>query len=254
MLKQFALLLLVVGIGFSQPGHAINAVGLEHLIASNEKITIVDIRPNAIYQKSHIRNAINIPSSIIELKRLPPIGRVIVYDAGIDIEILKQAVIALNAKPGIQAEPLKGGFASWSSRHEVIQRDKGLSSSQTRNLTYQKLVKMSAGYDSLILVDLRMGRQQESLAEHFPNIRIYDPIDTTRDDTGNVEVSSYILQTIPKGNNKALILIDDGNGFSEKVADKLHAAGTKRLAILAGGEQSLRVRGETAEAVSSTGD
>lgn len=254
MLKQFAVLLMVVGIGFSQTGYAINSIGLEQLIASNEKITIVDIRPNVVYQKSHIRNAINISSLIIERKRLPPLGRVIVYDAGIDIEVLEQAVIALNAKPGIQAEALDGGFASWASRHEVIQRDKGLSSSQTRNLTYQKLVKMSARYDSLILVDLRMSRQQESLAEHFPNIRIYDPIDTTRDDTGNVEVSSYILQTIPKGNNKVLILIDDGNGFSEKVADKLHAAGTKRLAILVGGEQALQSRGVPSEKVSSTGD
>jgi hypothetical protein len=50
-----------------------------------------------------------------------------------------------------------------------------------------------------------------------------------------------------------LILIDDGNGYAEKVADKLHAAGTKRLAILAGGEQALRVRGEISEDVRNSG-
>ena len=227
---------------------------MEQLIAGEEKITIVDVRSNALYQQNHIQNAINIPSSIIDRKRLPPLGRVIVYDAGIDIEILEQAVTSLNAKPGIQAEALNGGLASWASKGEVIQRDKGLSSSQVRNLTYQELVKMTARYGSLVLVDLRMSRQQESLAEHFPNVRIYDPIDVTRDDISNVAVSSYILQTIPKDNEKVLILIDDGNGFSEKVSDKLHAAGTRRLAILAGGEQSLRVRGEASEAVSSTGD
>ncbi len=103
-------------------------------------------------------------------------------------------------------------------------------------------------------MDLRIGEEQESLAEHFPNVQIYDPIDIKRADTSNASVSSEILAIIPKHNRQILILIDDGNGLSEKVSDKLHAAGTKRLVILSGGEEALRARGEFTEEVRKSGD
>ena len=253
MFKQIAMLLLVLGAGLVLPAHAINALALEQEIDSNQKITIIDVRPNAIYRKNHIQNAINIPVSIIERKRLPPLGRVVVYDDGIDIELLEKAVNALNAKPGIQAEALQGGYGAWSARHSVVQRQKGVSSSQTRNLTYQALQKMSLRSDALVLIDLRMSAEQESLAEHFPDVRVYDPIDRV-DENSNRQVDSYILQTIPKNNRKVLILIDDGDGFAEKVAHKLHAAGTKRLVILTGGEQALRTRGVITEQALSVGE
>jgi rhodanese-related sulfurtransferase len=242
-------LIVGVGLGLLSSAYAISPVMLQQELDGGQKITIIDIRPNAMYQKSHIQNAINIPASIIERKKLPPLGRVVVYGEGIDIALLEQAVASLNAKPGIQAEALDGGFSAWSARNSTIQRETGITSSQVKNLTYQELRKMTQRNDVLLLVDLRMGTQQESLALHFPDTRVYDPIDSTRDDVTNVEVSSYILQILPKDNRKVLILIDDGNGFAEKVADKLHAAGTKRLAILAGGEQTLRVRGEISEEV-----
>jgi rhodanese-related sulfurtransferase len=250
-LKHIARLSLVVGAGlaFLSSGYAISPVALKQQLDGGQKITIIDIRPNAIYQKNHIRNAINIPASILERKRLPPLGRVVVYGEGIDIALLEQAVSSLNAKPGIQAEALEGGFSTWSSRNSTIQGKTGITTSQVKNLTYQELRKMTQRNDVLLLVDLRVGTRQESLAEHFPGTRVYDPIASVRQDVTNVEVSSYILETIPKDNRQVLILIDDGNGFAEKVADKLHAAGTARLAILAGGEQALRVRGEISEQV-----
>ncbi len=255
VLKQVARLLLLVatGAGFVSPGYALSPSELQQQIDSDQKITIIDIRPNAVYRKNHIQNAINIPASIVDRKNLPPLGRVVVYGEGIDIALLEQAVASLNAKPGIQAEALEGGFSAWSAKNKTIQRETGITSNQVRNLTYQELGKMADRHDVLLLVDLRMGTEQETLAEHFPNLRVYDPIDITREDVSKVEVSSYILQTIPKDNREVLILIDDGNGFSEKVADKLHAAGTKRVAILAGGEQALRVRGEFSEEVRNSG-
>ena len=253
--KQISRLVLIVGIGFGfhSSGYAISPADLAQELEGKQQLTIIDIRPNVLYSKNHIQNAINIPASIIDRKKLPALGRVVVYDDGIDIATLEQAVASLNAKPGIQAEPLEGGFSAWSSKNNVIQRETGLSGRQTRSLTYQMLQKMAERYDALLLIDLRMGTQQEPLYEHFPNVLVYDPIDTRQDDVANVKVSSYLLETIPKGNQKVLILIDDGNGFSEKVADKLHAAGTKRLAILTGGEQALRTRGEVTEEVRSSG-
>ena len=256
MLKLIPRLLLAVaiGLGIQSPANAISPQELDLEISSGQKITIIDIRLNLHYRKNHIQNAINIPASHIDRKRLPSLGRVVVYDEGIDIEALEQAVTLLNAKPGIQAEALDGGFSAWSAHHKVVQLDRGLSARQSRSLTYQQLQKMSGRYDELLLVDLRMGQQQESLAEHFPNILVYDPIDTVQKEVANPEVSSYLLETIPKDNQKVLILIDDGNGFSEKVSDKLHAARIKRLAILVGGEKALRTRGETIEEVRESGD
>ncbi len=254
MIKHLAKLLLLVGIGFGQPGYAVDAFTLDQLIKSNEKITIIDIRPNVLYRRSHIYNAINIQATIFDRKRLPPLGRVIVYDDGIDISLLENAVNALNAKPGIQAEALDGGFGAWSARHNVVQKQKGLSSRNIRNLSYRQLLKLSQRSETLALVDLRIGEPQESLAVHFPNVRVYDPIDRVQSGDKKLKVSSYILKAIPKTNLEILILIDDGNGFAEKVSDKLYAAGTRRLAILAGGELALRVRGEAGEGVSSTAE
>ncbi len=256
MLKLIPRLLLAVaiGLGFQSTANAISPQGLELEISSGQKITIIDIRANVIYRKSHIQNAINIPVSIIERKNLPRLGRVVVYGEGIDVSLLEQAVASLNAKPGIQAEPLDGGFAAWSARNNVVQRETGLSVRHTKTLSYQALQKMADRYDVLLLVDLRMGTQQDSLANHFPNLRVFDPIDTIQDDVSDPDVNSYILETIPRGNQEVLILIDDGNGLSDKVAAKLHAAGVKRLAILVGGQRALRTRGEVNQQVRKTGD
>ena len=112
---------------------------------------------------------------------------------------------------------------------------------------------MSLNRRSLILIDLRIGEKQEELTTHFPGVSIYDPV-TDAPKKSSAELFNSILARIPKSNRNILILIDDGSGLSEKIADKLHAAGTKRLAILAGGEQALRVRGEVSAVVRKSGE
>jgi len=254
MRKQKAVLLIAcLGLLFTQFSYAITAKALKRKINKNADITIIDVRLNALYQQGHIHNAINIPASIIEHKKLPMLGDVVVYGDGIDDEGVDEAIAHLNDKPGINAEGLKGGYSKWSAKHNVVQRKNGLKLSQTKNITYKKLQKMILKGKSVILVDLRAGTTQESLAEHFPNTRIHDPISNPQESTGNLKITSQILAGIPKRNRNVLVLIDDGNGVSETVANKLHAAGAKRLAILSGGEQALQARGESSVTVHKSG-
>lgn len=231
---------------FTHAGYAISVEELNNKLGSGEKLTIIDVRANALYQQAHIHNAINIPASLVERKKLPQLGMVIVYGDGVDEEITDRAIEHLNSKPGIEADKLEGGFSSWSSKHNVVQREKGLTHSQTKNITYKKLQKMAGKGRSIVLVDLRVGDKQESLSEHFPDIQIHDPLNSKKNTD---KVNSTVLAGIPKRNRKVIVLIDDGNGFSEKVADKLNASGTKRIAILSGGEKALRARGAITEEV-----
>lgn len=244
---------------FAQHSYAITVESLSQKLKQGEKLTLIDIRINLIYQNGHIYNAINIPASIIEHKRLPPLGNVFVYGDGIDEEVVERAVEQLNRKPGINAESLDGGYTAWSSRKTVVHSKREVGISRTIHISYSKLHNLAQRPGSLILLDLRMGKQLESLESHFPDIRIHDAVNAQRDDVSNSnagrdKVNRGILAGIPKQNKKALILIDDGNGLSEKVAEKLHAAGVKRLAILTGGERALRTRGESTEEVRRLGD
>lgn len=253
MYKRIILLLFALATGLT-PALAVTPQGLQQEIDAGTRLTIIDIRPNAVYRKSHIQNAINIPANLIGKKRLPPLGRVVIYNDGIDLETLDQAVAALNTKPGIQAEALEGGFTAWSSGQKVIQRKSGLGSSQIKSITYQTLVSMVEAQQPLALVDLRAGDEQEALADHFPGVPVVDPIHDVRENTKKMEIGSEILSIIPKQNLDVLILIDDGDGLADRVAEKLHAAGTKRLAILIGGERALEVRGIPTETVRSMGE
>jgi rhodanese-related sulfurtransferase len=242
-----------IGLLFPIYCYAITVESLSTRLGSGEVMTIIDIRNNALYQKSHIQNAINIPATLIERKRLPGLGMVVVYGDGVDEEVTLQAVNQLNLKPGIQAELLEGGITSWSAKNAATIHQKGLEVRQTKNITYKKLLKMTVENNAIILVDLRMGKVQELFTDHFPNTQIFDAFSSNQDDISNVVASSLVLAGIPKDNQNILILIDDGNGFSEKIADKLHAAGSKRLAILIGGEKALQVRGIT-QTVKRIGD
>ena len=254
MFKYISVILVSsVGLFLFQPVYAISVDELNQKINSGEALTVIDARINLLYQKSHIHNAINIPASIIARKRLPPLGRVFVYGDGIDEQEIEKAIEQLNLKAGITAEALEGGYLAWSASKTVIQRKMGLDTTSVKNISYKKLKDMSLQKRSLLLIDLRIGERQELLPTHFPNVNIHDPI-TKLPEKVSAELINSILSGIPKSNQNILILIDDGDGLSEKIAAKLHAAGTKRLAILAGGEQTLRVRGEISEVIRKSGE
>lgn len=256
-MHKYIVNLLVFGlsIAVSQSTYAISLVALEELINSSKAPTIIDIRSNALYQKGHIQNAINIPATIIERKKLPELGWVVVYGDGINENGIAVAVEQLNAKPGIEAEALDGGASAWSVKHAMNNAQMGLDVSQTKFITYKVLQKMMLNVNSIILVDLRSGAKIEPLSEYFPNAHIHPAVSNRKRSKAKSKVSSNVLAGIPRKNRNVLVLIDDGDdGYSEKVADKLHAAGVKRLAILLGGDIALQARGEIVSETHRSGD
>lgn len=255
MHKQLIVMLIgSVSLLFAQHSHAISVEALDQAIKNSKSITIIDVRINLLYQKGHILNAINIPATLIEHKRLPALGEVVVYGDGIEEEVVEQAVAQLNLKTGIVAEELEGGYTAWSARHNIVQRKAGLDVSATKYITYNKLKEMTSNRQSSILLDLRTDTKVESLATHFPDTRIKQANGYHLNKNSDIKVDRKILRGIPKNNRHILVLIDDGNGLSEKVANKLHAAGVKRLVILTGGERALQSQGEIVEQVHRAGD
>ncbi len=202
MFKYISVILVSsVGLFLSQPGYAISVDELNQKINSGEVLTVIDARINLLYQKSHIHNAINIPASIIKRKRLPPLGRVIVYGDGIDEQEIEKAIEQLNLKAGITAEALEGGYLAWSASKTVLQRKMGLDITTVKNISYQKLKNMTLQRRSLLLVDLRTAESQELLSTHFPAVNIYDPL-TNISGKVSSKLFNSILSTIPKSNQE----------------------------------------------------
>ncbi len=51
--------------------------GLQKRLAGTDKITVIDIRSPLAYRQAHIPGAINIPAAVCPLKKLPPLGQVV---------------------------------------------------------------------------------------------------------------------------------------------------------------------------------
>lgn len=251
----------------TRSGVAATALQLKGMLDRGERITIVDIRNGAEYRDSHIPGAINIPESLLPTRDLPPIGKVIVCGDGFSDEVLRTAVSALNAKAGMQAEALEGGFPAWSALHHQDTRSGGMTSEKLRYLSYRELEKATAENPDVVLLDMRQrdepkmgaagarpkgggapaaatkrvaGRTPADLGEKFPGAKSRRLVRTPGPAGGAVEVPAAVLA---QGERQSLyVLIDDGDGEAEKVAHRLRAAGITRLAILAGGELTV-VRG-----------
>jgi rhodanese-related sulfurtransferase len=222
---------------------------LEQVESGEEKLTLIDVRNPALYSQSHIPNAINIPSFAIENKRLPRLGRVVVYGDGVDVSVTRKAVELLNAKPGISAEMLDGGFAAWMSGQTIMQGNQGLEMNTVNYLTFQNLEEIAASDASLVLVDMRTKKDRTPLRSLFVDARIINA--TSMADKG---IISLIQSSSPAKDTNLFVLIDDGDDSGARIANQLHAASMKRVAVLMGGEISLQTRGEMSEAVQIFGD
>lgn len=229
---------------------------LKEMLARGEKVTIIDIRHSGLYTQGHIPGAINIPSSIMALKRLPPIGDVVVCGDGIRTDLAMEAVDELNNKPGIKAEMLEGGFAAWEALNLSTTQEPGLGKQRFQYVTYQDLEKAAVSNPDMVLVDLRTrGLNEDSapgspedltdLSAKFPNRPIIRPERRRGSDGEQWDVSSGILRGRRGSQHRyQYVIIDNGDGQGEKVAQRLFAAGVKRVVILTGGEQILRRDGQ----------
>lgn len=226
---------------------AASPADLQQRIANGDKVTFVDVRSTALFQKGHIPGAINVPAALVPLKQLPPLGRVVVYDDGLGPKTADQAVTQLNQKTGITAEALDGGFAAWESAKAATTRRPGMKAEEVPVITYERL--QQAQGDDVVLIDLRAANSASSrlksaaepplsdLAYQFPKARVaHSPFEAG----AASRTKSAGGAPIPP----LLVLIDRGDGEAEKMARTLKANGISRFAILVGGEYILARKGE----------
>ena len=213
------------------------------------KVTVIDVRTPALFTRSHIPGAINIPASLCAQKNLPPLGRVVVCGEGLGRDKTDAAAAALAAKPGISVDVLEGGFAAWESQPTLTTGPGGMQPEAPRYISYAEL-KAAKPADTL-LVDLRRrpaaapqalgagateaGRGPlTDLAQEFPGLRsTLAPFDASR------RLAAGPSATLP-----LLVLIDDGDGAAETIARALRGNGVKRCVILMGGEIILARHGQ----------
>jgi len=202
------------------------------------RTTFIDVRGTGAYKAAHIPGAISVPAALCPHKRLPPLGRVIVYGDGLDVATVTAAIDALNAKPGIEAEMLDGGFSRWEALGYPTTRSGGIARENLPHIIYQKLVRIAGDNQELVLVDLRereSGRGNDALTdlgELFP---------------GKPVVADALAATQGKraAHSEIYVLIDSSDGRAEAHARTLRAAGIRRVVILTGGEEILKRRGQS---------
>ncbi len=223
---------------------ALTAEELQKEIAGSAKLTVIDSRSQADYVAGHIPGAINIPSGIMKLKRLPALGNVVVYGDGIRTDLTLEALEALNDKDGIEARMLEGGFGAWEASKQQTTHTRGMSKKQWRYLTFNELKKAAENNPDIVLVDLRTGEDSDSeatltdLYNEFP----LQEIVSLQKRKGKWDIKPCLDAG---DSDKLFVLIDDGKGQSNKVARRMTASGIKRVALLAGGEISLVRKGRS---------
>lgn len=227
---------------------------LQALMDDGTAITVIDIRSESLYEAGHIPNAINVPLRVLEYKKLPPLGRVVVYDRGLGIDDVQSAVQVLNEKRGIEAEVLEGGYAAWEMDRGSTTQPVGFQPEQLDYITYQDLTDA----EDVVLVDLRkppvpqpgaLTRQGVSadavpvtaLAEKFPGRTVVkspfeiNAVSGRTGGSGKLQRMSSEPEQVP-----VMVLIDSGDGEAEKTARMLRANGIRRVVILAGGEHIIQ--------------
>jgi rhodanese-related sulfurtransferase len=225
---------------------ALSPADLQAKLNAGAKLTVIDVRNLGLYQKSHIPGAINIPAVFCAEKMLPRLGAVVVYDSGVGRDEATPAAITLNAKPGISAEVLEGGFAGWLQAQGPSTKAHGLHPESTPLISYADL-KAAQG-DNLVLVDLRKPVLQAR--QNDGNTAPPAPLTDLRKEFPAAAVASSpfnLPQTRQSGSGSIsplLVLIDSGDGAAQAMAAALKANGISRFAVLAGGESILARRGE----------
>lgn len=229
------------------PAMALTAAELGALLDEKAPVTLIDVRDASLFQRGHIPNAINVPARVLPLKKLPPLGRVVVYGCGLGQEDMVTALQFLNEKPGIDAERLEGGYAAWEMDRGATTQSAGLHEGDNLNvISYQSLQDLHAEDGNVVLVDLRTPpplarqgvasseNQPVSLTEKFPG----KPVVKSPFEVAGVPGSGKLARQSDKP-LPLMVLIDDGDGKAQEMAQVLKANGVRRVVVLAGGERIL---------------
>jgi rhodanese-related sulfurtransferase len=231
---------------------AITPDELQRELAKSNPPTVIDVRAVELFTQGHINGAINIPASLVPLKTLPKLGRVIVCGDGIS-SAAKNAVDALNAKPGINAELLVGGYSAWETDQRSTTGNRGLNPERTPFITYQQLQETT---NNVVLVDLRKPQTPNKKASAADSKAASQEAEQPLTDLASAFPGKPVTkstQQLPKAANaKAaapstppiLVLIDNGDGIAQETARQLRAQGNTRVVILTGGELTIARQGQ----------
>jgi rhodanese-related sulfurtransferase len=220
-------------------------------IEAGEKLTLIDVRANALFKEGHIPGAINVPAALAPQKQLPPLGFAVVYDAGLGADTATEAAAAFNLKPGISAKVLAGGFASWeTAQRAATTKGVGLKAEETPFITYADLNRVQS--DDVVLVDLRKEPKQARQGSEANSSVPPEPLTNLREQFSKVRGITRSPFDLPQSRQGAssnsgatplLVLIDNGDGSAQATARLMKANGITRYVILAGGEPVLARKG-----------
>lgn len=243
------------------PAQSITVDELADRLVDGTAPFLVDVRRAHEYAESHIPNAVNIPLAILDSRRLPPLGEVIVYGDGMGRIEMSVALEKLSAKPGIEPVMLEGGYAAWNTRSGVNTGAPGLSDRAPAHTTYEELA--ARGGEGVVLYDLRKGQGRAKdtdaiqLQDHFPKARLQtgSPYALLKSEdkpeasgatlAGRPESppGNPLLRKNPVDSSDLIVLIDDDHDSASKMAHRLRAGGFQRVAVLAGGEMIMEFKG-----------
>lgn len=228
---------------------------LETLQKSGGPLTIIDLRSTDAYQQGHIPGAINIPHRLVAEKKLPPLGHVVAYCDGLGSTYAAECVAALNAKPGIQAEALEGGYAAWQTFTNVTAAPASVRKETPRTITYADLEATKG--QGVIIIDVRK-----------------DPSAAAASSAGapaggipeKINLAAFRLESVPAATMTAdaftqlsrlrnkdagftrapslFVIIDNDNASAMETARRIQQSGYKRVVVLAGGEEIIRRKGK----------
>ena len=124
---------------------------------------------------------------------MPPLGHVVIYGDGVIIEWEDECLDSLNARKGVTAERLEGGFTRWTALGYAATGPSGLSEERFQYASYNMLSRAVETNPDVLLVDLRTqtprkagGEALTNLHELFPEARV---VESGRKSSGAVDNS-----------------------------------------------------------------
>lgn len=248
-------------------GERLTPQQLQAAMAANERVTLIDLRPQESYAKGTLPDALRMGVREALEKKL--VGKVVFFDDGLSVNRARRAVDTF-AGAGKTALELAGGYAAWKSAGFPTSERRGVSDRLERYVTYQDLtgdlIKDAA---DIVLVDVRDAASAPNRSAmtlqpgedgagsvNAATNALTEPLDLAAElpayritrqpgDAGSRRsMAGAVLSAPSSGDQPLYILIDSGDGKANAKAAELRSSGCTRVAVLAGGETIIRRKGE----------
>jgi rhodanese-related sulfurtransferase len=260
--------------GVLKANAAVTAEQLSQWQASGVKFRLIDVRPQHRYERGTIPGAMNIPASVLLEKKLPPLGKVVIFCDGFGEVDAAALAGGLNTRGGFNADFLEGGFSAWKQLSGAPTTAKsGLRPEDSQYVTYDQITAMK---EAVVMLDLRKPQLAEPAADQVSGTatsKVAKPTETKEDDLksfcspsgreycvdinelrrrfhgtpGRAQMQSAKSLASPVnrqiGSTPLIVLVDAGDGSAEKELRRLKVEGFERVVVLAGGEKTIQLQG-----------